>query len=104
MLQLAGHDDVAGAGEHAQRDLVGHDARRDEHGRGLPDPLGVGGLELVHGRILAVAVVADFGLGHRAPHRAGRPRDRVTAKVHDARHASTLQRTVLDPIRGTGPA
>ena len=51
----------------------------------LADPLGEGLLERPHRRVLAVAVVADLGLGHRPPHRRRRPGDGVGAEIDDAR-------------------
>ena len=75
---LAGRDQAAD-GEH-----VGHRAGRREQRRLVPeqprDPL----LERADGRVLAVHVVADLGVGHGAPHRLGRAGDGVAAQVDQA--------------------
>ena len=60
-------DDLgAGARVDVQRELVAHGARRDEERSLVPEDLGGLLLEAVDGRILAVDVVADLGLGHGA--------------------------------------
>ena len=61
----------------ADADLVGHRARRNEHGRLLAQQLGRPGLETLDGRVFAEDVVADLRLGHRPPHPGRRLRHRV---------------------------
>ncbi len=76
--------------ECAQRELVGHRARRHVQRGVLAEQRGGQRLQPPDGRVLAVAVVADLGVGHRRAHlRRGRG-DGVGAEV-DPRHAA-LQR------------
>ena len=81
VLAAAGDDHGAGRGQEAQGDLVGHHPRRDEQGRGLAHPLGVGLLEGVDGGVLAVDVVADDGVGHGPAHLGRGPGDGVRTEV-----------------------
>src|SRR5206468_2356603 len=54
---------------------------RDIHRRLFADDLGGAALEAVHRRVLAVLVVADLGVGHRAAHRRRGQREGVTAEL-----------------------
>ena len=74
----------AGAAEHAQRELVRHGARRHVERRFLAQQPGGQRLEPADGRVLAVGVVTDLGVGHRAPHLGGGRRDRVGPQVDGA--------------------
>ena len=85
VLAAAGDDEAPGPAEHAEGDLVGHDPGGDEEGGGLAHPLGVGLLERVDGRVLAVVVVADLGLGHGPAHLGGGLGDGVAAEIDEAR-------------------
>jgi len=76
--------DVAGLGEDPDRDLVGHRRRREIDGRLVTEQLGGARLELEHGRVLALLLVADDRLGDRPAHPLGRLRQRVRAEVDHA--------------------
>mgnify|MGYP006873385976 CR=1 FL=1 len=81
---------LAAVGMDPRRDLVAHRARGDVHRRVHPDPVGRGGFEFVHCRIVAVDIVADRRVGGRRPHPVGGPRHRVAPEVesHTARFAA----------------
>ena len=82
---LVGHDVLTAASQHEgprdalgpQGDLVGHRARRDEHGDCLAHPLGKNLLEPIDRRVLAVPVVSDLSCSHGPSHRRGGTSDRV---------------------------
>jgi hypothetical protein len=71
------------AGEHTERELVRHRARRHVEGGGGAGRVRGELLQPVDGRVLAVAVVAHLGGGHREPHRFGRRRDGVGSKIDE---------------------
>jgi hypothetical protein len=85
VLATTGDDERAGGAEDTEGELVGHDARGDVDGRRLSHPEGVGLLQGAHGGVLAVAVVADLGLGHGPAHLGGGLGHRVTAEIDEAR-------------------
>ena len=78
---VAEHDVVAGPGHDLERDLVGHRAARNEDRRLLAEQVGDPFLQQVHRRIFAILVVADLGLGHRAPHARRWFRDGVRTEI-----------------------
>ena len=71
-------------------DLVGHGAGRDVERGLLAGELGGALLQPVHGRVVAVPVVADLGVGHRPAHGGRRRGDGV--------------RTEVDPVGSHGAA
>ena len=66
----------------------------------LPSSAGRERLEPVDGRVLAVHVVADLGVGHRAPHLRRRRRDRVGAEVDRRDQPSCSRPLVTGPCIG----
>ena len=70
-----------GSLEDPQRDLVRHRGRRQEHGLLLAEQRGSPLLELEHGRVLALLLVADDGVGDRRAHAGGGLGQRVRAEV-----------------------
>jgi hypothetical protein len=101
VLAGPGDDGVARPGEGAQGDLIGHGSRRDEQGRLLAGQQRVRLLQEVDGRILAVFVVAHFGLGHGPPHLGSRAGDGVRTQVDQ--HGATVRynwRVTLDDAAG----
>ena len=72
---------VTRLGVDADADLVSHCAGGDEHRRFLPEQLGRPGLEPRDGGVFTINVIADFRLGHRAPHRRRGPGHCVGTKV-----------------------
>ena len=62
-------------------DLVRHRPGGDEQGGLFAGDLGRLGLEGVDRGVLAIGVVADFGLGHCTPHPGGRAGQRVASDV-----------------------
>ena len=69
--------------ERADAEHVRHRARRAEQPGLVPEQLGDVRLERVDGRVLAVDVVADLGVGHGLAHAGGGPGDGVGAQVDD---------------------
>jgi len=90
VLTPARHDCGPGGREHAERDLIRHDARRHEQRRRLGEALGEGFLEGAHGRVLAVVVVAHLRLCHGPPHRGCGAGDGVAPQVDQGGHALRL--------------
>ena len=74
-----------GSREDPQRDLVRHRRGRDEDGLLLAEQRGAAALELEHGRVLALLLVADDRLGDRPAHLGRRLGERVGAEVDHAR-------------------
>ena len=72
---------VPGRAEQPERELVRHRARRHVERGLLAEQRRRQRLEPVDGRVLAVAVVADLGVGHRAPHLGRRRGDGVGPEV-----------------------
>ena len=70
-----------GLREHAAE--VSEHPARDVHAAFLADDLGGALLESVDGRVLAVLVVADLGVGHRLAHRRRRQGEGVAAELDD---------------------
>ena len=68
MLPGPRDDCVAGAGQHAQRDLIGHGAGRDEQRRFVPRQIGEGLLEQVDRWVLAVLIITDLRFRHGPAH------------------------------------
>ena len=64
-------------------DQVAHQARREEHGRLLPEQRGDALAQRGHGRVEALLLVADRRGGDRRTHRVGGPRLRVGGQVHE---------------------
>jgi hypothetical protein len=81
-----GQDLVAGLGVAAQRQLVGHGAAGHEQRGFLAEQSGRAPLQLGHGRVLAVDVVADLGRGHGRAHGGGRAGEGIAMQVD--RHGS----------------
>ena len=81
MRGRAAEEFVAGLRIHADGDLVGHRAGRDEDRSLLADELCDAFLERPDRRVVAVDVVADLRLGHRPTHGGCRLRDRVRSQV-----------------------
>ena len=81
------HHQVAGLGVGADGHLVGHGPRRHVDGGLLAQDLGRSRLEPPHGRVVAVDVVADGGVGHGFPHGRDGTGDGVAAQID---HAPTL--------------
>src|SRR5207253_11510158 len=77
-----------------------HPARDVDRGF-LPDDLRGAPLQAIHGRILAVLVVADLGVGHRAAHRRRRERERVAPKLDDPSCAHLPKASNSLPIAAT---
>ena len=71
---------------HAQPELVGERAGGGEQAGVLAEQVGHALLERVDGRVLAVDVVADLGVGHRRAHACGGTGDGVAAQVHESAH------------------
>ena len=86
VLTAPRHDGGPRRRQDAHGDLVGHDAGGHEQGGGLAHPVRERLLERADGGILAVVVVTDDRIGHRAPHRGRRLGDGVAAKVDDVGH------------------
>src|SRR5207248_4272220 len=78
---------VARLGEDPERDLVRHRRRRQVDRRLLPQQLGAAPLELVHGRILALLLVADDRGGDRGAHRLRRTRGGIGAEIDHECHS-----------------
>ena len=78
---LLGEELVPRLGQDAERDLVRHSRRREVDGLLLAEELGAAPLELVHGRVLALLLVADDGVRDRLPYRRRRLGERVGAKI-----------------------
>src|SRR5207237_9778214 len=68
-----------GLREHAA-EVPEHPARDVDRGF-FPDDLRGAPLQAIHGRILAVLIVPDLGVCHRAAHRRRRERERVAPKL-----------------------
>jgi hypothetical protein len=68
MRHLLGEHLVAGLSERAERDLVRHRGRREENSLFLAEQFGRPLLERDHGRVLALLLVPDLGIGDRPPH------------------------------------
>ena len=90
MLIAARDDEITWLGEHAHRDLVRHDARRDEDRLGFGHKSSESLLEFVDGRILVVTNVADLRIHHRFAHRERWLGDRVTAQIDQSGHTERL--------------
>ena len=71
---------AAAAVRHQRREVALRPGREQERPL-IPEALGRERLQAVHGRIVAVHVVADLGRGHRAAHRVGRPGHGVAAQI-----------------------
>ncbi len=84
VLAAAHEHHRARRGEQPQGDLVGHRAGRHEQRRLLAHPLRERRLQAGDRRIVAEAVVADLGVGHRPAHLGRRSGDRVAAQVDAA--------------------
>jgi hypothetical protein len=79
---LLGEHLLARLGEDPERDLVRH-RRRRQVDRGLvAEELRAAPLELVHGRVLALLLVAHDGARDRLAHRLRRPRGGVGTKIN----------------------
>jgi hypothetical protein len=90
---LLGDEHRAGAGEHAQGDLVRHRGRRQEERRLVPEQLRRAPLQLVDHGILAHLLVADLRRGHRREHLWAGDRGRVGAEVdHETEPSVVRQR------------
>ncbi len=78
----------AGPRVHAQRDLVAHGARRQEHRGFLAEQLGDHLAEQIDGRVLELLLVAHLGVAHEAAHLGGGAGDRVAEEIDvEAHHA-----------------
>ena len=86
---LLGEQLVARLGEDPARDLVRHRRRRQVDRLLLAEQLGGAPLELEHGRVLALLLVADLGVRHRRAHRRRRLRRGIGAEID---HAENLPR------------
>ena len=73
-----------GLGEHAQGDLVRHRRGGDEDRLLLAEQRGSALLERDHGRVFALLLVPDDGLGDGSPHGLSRLCERVGAEVDHA--------------------
>ncbi len=76
--------------EHAERDLVRHDARRNEQRGRLADPCRERLLQPPDRRVLPVVVVADHRVRHGAAHGRRGPGDGVAAQVDHIGHTVRL--------------
>ena len=83
---------VAALAEDRERDLVRHRRRRQVDGLLVPEQRRAAPLELEHGRVLALLLVADLGARHRLAHR------RATAS--SACRSGGRSRTRADGYRG----
>ena len=84
-----GDDDVvAGRGERAEHDLVGHRAGREPEGCFLAKQFGDPILQAVDRRVVTELVVADLGGGHRGAHARRGPGNGVGAEIDRCHRAS----------------
>ena len=90
VLTATGHDEVAGSGEHAHRDLIGHHARGHEESGVLADDLREACFERVDGRVLAVTIIAHRRVRHRVAHRRRGLGHRVASQVYASGHGERL--------------
>ena len=82
---LATEDLGTGLPEQPERELVRHRPRRHVERGFLAEERRRERLEPAHGRVLAVRVVADFGVGDGAPHLRRRRGDGVGTEVDGSR-------------------
>ena len=78
---LLGDHLVAGLRQRAERDLVRHRGSREEDRLLVAEQLRRALLERDHGRILALLLVPDLGVGDRPPHLGRGLGQRVGAEV-----------------------
>src|SRR5438552_968476 len=83
--EVAEDDLVAALGLRQDATQVPEHAARDVDRGLLAEDLGGPLFKPVHGRILAVLVVADLGLRHRAAHRGGREREGIAPQLERLR-------------------
>ena len=62
-------------------DLIGHRARRHEHGRFHPQHFGDSMLKTIDGGVDVDHIVSDFGVGHSPTHPRARNRHCVATQV-----------------------
>src|SRR5436309_3090524 len=95
----------AGPRVHAQRDLVAHRARGQEHRGFLAEQLGDHLAEHVDGRILELLLVAHLGVAHEAAHLPRGARDGIAEEVdvdlHQAFRQSAFAASATDFSVGT---
>jgi hypothetical protein len=89
---LLGQQLVPRLGQDPQRDLVRHRRRRQVDGLVLAQQLRDAAFELEDGRVFALLLVADLGVGHRLAHTARRLGRGVAAKVDHAPEPSQPSR------------
>ena len=87
--RLLGQQHVPRPAVQLERDLVRHRRRRHEQRGFLAEQLRDAALELVDGRVLALLLVSDRGIGDRPSHSGCGPRDGVGPEIDHAR-AETL--------------
>ena len=85
---LFGEQLVAGLGQDPARDLVGHARRREVDRLILTEELRRAPLELEHGRVLALLLVAYLGIRHRLTHGTRRLRCGIGAEIDHPRESS----------------
>ena len=85
-----GGDEVAGASEHVDGDLVGHGSRGDVDRALFAGDLGAAVLEPIHRGVVPVPVVADLGLCHGPAHRRRGLGHGVRAEVDRACHPARV--------------
>jgi hypothetical protein len=85
---LFGEQLVARLGQDPARDLVGHARRREVDRLVLAEQLGRAPLELEHGRVLALLLVAYLGIRHRLTHGTRRLRGGIGAEIDHPRESS----------------
>src|SRR5271156_3636273 len=100
---LLGEQLVAGPRENPQRDLIRHRRGRDEHCLLLAEQRGATTLELEHGRVLALLLVADGSLGDRAAHLGGGLGERVCPEVDHGANATVAAWTLRSSTRRSTP-
>ena len=86
---------LAMLGVNLYRDDVAHGARRHEEAGFFAENLGGALLEAIDGRVFAVDVVADLGLGHGAAHGGRGTSDGIAAKI-DAHVVMNSAKTSLE--------
>ena len=83
-------------------DQVAHRSRRQEHRCLVPEALGDLAAQRRHGRVAALLLVADLGIGHDLAHRRARPGLGVGVQVDEdlGRHAAhAARRTAVSAFR-----
>jgi hypothetical protein len=95
MRTFAAHDFVPAARARQDGELVAHGARGDEERGFLAEQAGDGFLQLAHGGVFAVHVVAHLGARHRIAHGLGGARHGVRTKVDHARILSPARRAAM---------